>query len=793
MNSSSDLPIEDNSLSQPTYEELLQKLKEMEARESLYRSLAENTSDLFYRTDTEGRIVFLSQSAYALSGYTVEESLGMNMAEDVYLVPEEREVFLCLLREHGRVQNFQARLKRKDGSVWWAMTSAHYYYDGHGNIAGVEGITRDITAQRQALETSVRQKDEAQRYLDIAGVMIGALDQNGNVTLLNQKGSQILGFQEPELIGKNWVKTVIPERYRSQMQQDLDQFFSGTLSIPEFSEAKVVTRSGEERIIAFHNTLLRNDQDICGILFSGEDITERKFTERQLRNSEDRFRTTFKTIPDSICLTNIDDGTITDVNDGFVRIMGYSPEEVLGHTTYRLRFWKNVNDRKDLIRRLQTEEYVENMEADFIAKDGTVLRGLISARTVELNGQRMILTVIRDITLHKRLEIERQRLEEKMVQSQKLESLGILAGGVAHDFNNLLAAIMGHAELTKRRLPPGTSALANLQQIENAAERAADLARQMLAYSGRGHFILEHIDLNDLLQEMMHMLQVSISKKVLLRLIPYTPLPAVSVDATQIRQILMNLVINASEAIGENSGVITISTSLRVCDQQDLKTLWIDEDLKAGEYVSLEVSDSGCGMDEETIHKIFDPFFSTKFTGRGLGMSAVLGIVRGHKGAIRIYSEPGKGTTFNVLLPVSSQTAQPLEIEVNDDDWQGDGKVLLVDDEESARRIGVEMLEELGFDVVTASDGREALNLYKSVADIGFVILDLTMPNMDGEQCYRELKKITPELKVLMSSGYNEAEVCQRFSGKKLAGFVQKPYKLTTLKHVVRKVFQGND
>jgi CheY-like chemotaxis protein len=310
----------------------------------------------------------------------------------------------------------------------------------------------------------------------------------------------------------------------------------------------------------------------------------------------------------------------------------------------------------------------------------------------------------------------------------------------------------------------------------------------MLAYSGKGKFVVENIDLNILLEEMLHMLEVAISKKAILRLNPYRPIPSVEADATQLRQIIMNIVINASEAIGDKSGVIAITTGCMNCDRSYLKDVWLNENLTDGLYVYLEIADTGCGMDRETLSRLFDPFFTTKFTGRGLGMAAVLGIVRGHKGAINIYSEVGKGTTFKILLPASGKPAEMFNGDSHKDDWQGTGMVLLVDDEETVRGIGTEMLKELGFATITANDGREAVELFKNNDDIALVILDLTMPRMDGEQCFRELRQLKPDVKVIISSGYNEQEVTQKFVGKGLAGFIQKPYKLSVLKEIIRKV-----
>jgi CheY-like chemotaxis protein len=250
----------------------------------------------------------------------------------------------------------------------------------------------------------------------------------------------------------------------------------------------------------------------------------------------------------------------------------------------------------------------------------------------------------------------------------------------------------------------------------------------------------------------------------------------------------MNLVINASEAIGDTSGVIAVSTGQIQCDRRYLKDAWLNDSMEEGLYVSIEVSDTGCGMDKDTLEKIFDPFFTTKFTGRGLGMAAVLGIVRGHKGAIRVYSESGKGTSFKILLPASEKVVINSENETDQCGGAARGTVLLVDDEDTLRDIGTEMLKELGYDVVTANDGRDALAVYSANKDIDLVILDLTMPHLDGEACFRELRLIKPDVKVIISSGFSEQEVTQKFAGRGLAGFIQKPYRLSVLKEAIRAV-----
>ncbi|MBU5615045.1 PAS domain-containing sensor histidine kinase [Geomonas azotofigens] len=391
--------------------------------------------------------------------------------------------------------------------------------------------------------------------------------------------------------------------------------------------------------------------------------------------------------------------------------------------------------------------------------------------------------------LERRLhEEERLRLEQQLLHAQKLESLGILAGGIAHDFNNILTGILGNSSLGLMRIAPDSPAVENLQNIEKGAIRAADLARQMLAYSGKGMFVVEPVSLNSLLTEMIHLLEVSISKRCHLALELAQALPPVQADSTQLRQIVMNLVINASEAIGERGGTITIRSGCRHFDEQYLKGAWAEKEITEGEFLFLQVEDDGCGMDDATLSRIFDPFFTTKFTGRGLGMSAVLGIIRGHRGAIKVESKPGRGTTFTVLLPVSELPVQDQpERQPPEEPWQGSGTVLLVDDEEIICDVGASMLEQLGYQVVTALSGGRAVELYRERGDVRFVILDLTMPQMDGEQTFQELRNLDPEVKVIISSGYSEQEVTRKLSGTGYLAFIQKPYSMQALSEVMRR------
>ncbi len=386
---------------------------------------------------------------------------------------------------------------------------------------------------------------------------------------------------------------------------------------------------------------------------------------------------------------------------------------------------------------------------------------------------------------------ERRALERKLQEAQKLESLGVLAGGIAHDFNNLLTGVLGNASLARMDLPLDSPVQSMLEQIELAAQRAADLCSQMLAYSGKGRFVVKRLDLNALIEDTTRLLQASISKRAVLKFSLAEKLPAVLGDATQLRQVVMNLVINASEAVGEKSGFISISTGLTRADHSDLAGTFFAPDLPAGDYLYLEVADNGGGMAPEVHARIFDPFFTTKFTGRGLGLAAVLGIVRGHRGALKVLTEVGRGTSFKILFPCAEGPAEtPGSEPATPAGWRGSGLALIVDDEETVRVTVARMLEACGFTTRLADHGRSGVEAFSAAPDeFAFVILDLTMPHMDGEEAFHKIMAVRPATRVLLMSGFNEQEITARFSGQSLAGFIQKPFTLPALREKLQEIF----
>ena len=545
---------------------------------------------------------------------------------------------------------------------------------------------------------------------------------------------------------------------------------------------------------------VKNDGKIVAIVGMHTDISERKQREEELREAHEHLSAMINALPD--LLLEVDqEGFIYDCRTPYPDLL-FAPPEFFLNKKVREAF---PAEAAQIIMRSIAEaaETGQHRGATFFLKSSACLHWF--ELSIAIKGSKapetQFVMLVRDITERKRAGEEKLALERQILHTQKLESLGVLAGGIAHDFNNLLMSILCNANLALGELSPMSPARENLREIEKASKRAAELAKQMLAYSGKGQFIVEPIDIRELVEEMAHLLEVSISKKAVLKYNFAQNLPTFNGDVTQIHQVIMNLIINASEAIGDKSGVIALSTGAMDCDRaylddvSELMQVSLNESLPEGVYTYFEVADTGCGMDAETIEKLFDPFFTTKFTGRGLGMSAVLGIVRGHKGVLKIYSEIGKGTTFKILFPANELPDNGFAVERKGEaegiDWRGSGTVLIVDDEEAIRTVGKQMLERMGFSILTAPDGREALNVFREHADeIVCVLLDLTMPRMDGEEAFREMRRLRPNVSVILCSGYNQQDVTRRFAGKGPAGFIRKPYDMVSLREKLMEILR---
>jgi len=530
-------------------------------------------------------------------------------------------------------------------------------------------------------------------------------------------------------------------------------------------------------------SLLKSIADAISPVFS------RLRAETKLRKSEERYRLLVENINDSVVISQNE--KFIFFNTRFAEMLGYEYDELLMKDYREVYTPKGVEIlMKRSEKRERGEEVPARYETIFRKKDGSEIDVEANVRIIDYKGQPATFAVIRDITDRKRAEAEKAKLEAQIQHSQKLESLGILAGGIAHDFNNLLMGILGNASLALMNLSATSPIRDTIEQIEKASQRAADLTRKMLDYSGKGKFVAQSINLSELIKEVTPLLMASISKKIILNYNLKDDLPSIEADESQIRQVVMNLIINASEAIADRSGIITVNTGVKICDCQYLSKTFLDDSLPEGSYVYLEVIDTGIGMDADTLSKIFDPFFTTKFTGRGLGLAVVLGIVRGHKGAIEVQSEPGNGAMFRVLFPSSDKIFEQTNVDRDAPlEWRGKGTILIVDDEEIVRTVTKKILEQFGFTILTAKDGYKGVEVFKKYSkDVIMVLLDLTMPYMSGEEAFQKMQKIKSDVQVILSSGYNEQEATNRFEGKGLAGFIQKPYRPNDLIAKIRQV-----
>jgi PAS domain S-box-containing protein len=536
---------------------------------------------------------------------------------------------------------------------------------------------------------------------------------------------------------------------------------------------------------------IRSKDEIGELARAFQDISQKlQDTLTSLRRASNDWERTFNTVPDLIAIIDAQDN-IVKVNRAMAAKLGVKVQEAEGLKCRELfQDLSTPNPSSDPEPESGDDPApIQELLQKKLGQDFLLTASPLKSPDAELLGA---VYVARDISERRRAEEERAKLVAQMREVQKLESLGVLAGGIAHDFNNILMAILGNADLALFSLSAASPARPQIEEIARASQRAADLCRQMLAYSGKGRFVVGRYDLSEIVQEMAQMLEVSVSKKATLRYSFAPELPAVEADATQLRQVIMNLITNASESLEDQKGVISVTTGVLDCDRAYLADSHLDDRLPAGRYVYLEVADTGSGMDAETRQRIFDPFFTTKFTGRGLGLAVVLGIVRGHRGAIKVSSEPGQGTKFRILFPaVAWGPADRAASTIQCAPLAHGGTVLLVDDDPKVRQVATQMLTILGYKVLAAATGREALEAYKmGVKEIDCVILDLTMPEMGGEEVFHQLRQLRRDVCVILSSGYNEQEVTQKFTGKGLAGFIQKPYTMANLQVTLNQVLR---
>jgi two-component system, cell cycle sensor histidine kinase and response regulator CckA len=524
-------------------------------------------------------------------------------------------------------------------------------------------------------------------------------------------------------------------------------------------------------------------------LVTFRDISERKKGEYAIIQAKKNWERTFDAVPDLISIIDTNH-TITRVNKAMAERCGHTPEEMIGLKCHEVMH--GTSDPPALCPhvKMMQDGLTHSKESDEKRLNGSFDITVSPLHNAE--GQiTACVHVARDITVRKRLEEERQLLEQQFQQTQKLESLGVLAGGIAHDFNNILAIIMGYCSLTKMDYEDAEK---HIPEIEKAAERAAALCKQMLAYAGKASLTQTQVNTWMLVDEMVTMLKTTIQQNVVIKPELGTDIPFIMADASQLRQVVMNLIINAAEAIGDAEGEIEVKLAKAEFKAEQPEKDHLGSTIPAGRYICFEVTDNGCGMDDETRRKIFEPFYTTKFAGRGLGMSAVLGIIKAHNGALQLESRLGHGTTFKVYLPVQISISETEEAQQKaaSEPWHGSGMILLAEDEAQVKSIAMAMLQKLGFNVLDAADGKEALELYQqNAADITLVVTDMGMPVMNGYELFNKLKQLDPKLPIIISSGFGEGDIGSKIPVESIAGMINKPYSFEHLREVLKGVVEG--
>jgi PAS domain S-box-containing protein len=646
-------------------------------------------------------------------------------------------------------------------------------------------------------------RDKYQDLYDFAPVGYFTLSQKGLISEANLTGASQLGMPRPKLINLGFGHFVAPESE--------DQYYQHILNVRK-QEGKqfcdLMLKSEDGSSFYAHLESVRMDAPVQAQKENGAthvirmaviDITDRKMAEDAVRFSEELFHGMFENHAAVMLLIEPATGRIIDANIAAERFYGYATSELRSMCIQEINILPP--DEVAIERNLALSQRRSHFIFPHRLADGAVRTVEVHASPIEHNGKVMLFSIIHDITESKRLEAERQEMERKLLHAQKLESLGVMAGGIAHDFNNLLQVVLGNLDLALDDIPPDSEARTSILNAIKASERSAELSGQMLVYSGSAIYFPMDIYLDDLLNKTISLLQSTIPGHSAIDFDICKTLPPIKGKADQIQRLISNLVVNASEAIGETEGAVRLSAGIVDCDEAYLSHSRLEMAPEPGRFVYLEVTDTGCGMDDKTLQRLFDPFFSTKFWGRGLGMAEVMGIVKGHHGAIIVDSEIGKGTTVRVLFPLSEKL-QDSSVQVKGvietkpsvpASPTGRKSILVVEDEEMVRGLVTSRLEVLGYLTITASDGEEGVRIFRERPnEIDLVLLDFAMPRMNGVEAFAQLMRIKPDVKVILSSGYTEDVVMRSFPGKRPAGVLHKPYKMVELKGELERLL-GSD
>ncbi len=765
-------------------------------KEEKYRTLFESMRQGVFYQRADGVLVDVNPSALEMFGLTREEFLGGTsyapswdvMREDGSpFLPEEHPSMLALATGM-LVENvtLAVRNRRTARYVWMIVNAIPQFHEGEEKPYQATVTLHDITDRKRAEEELGRERDRAQRYLDIADVMLMALNAEGRITLINRKGSRILGYEDGELLDKVWVETCLPERIRKNVGKIFGALVSGEMESAEYTENPVLTKSGEERIIAWHNLILKDEKGgIRGTFSSGEDITDRRRAEEALRQSEEQLRTAVDVagLNSWIVETESKELRFLHITTDFKDLIPEGPISI--ERGFRFVHPDDRESFLDALRHAIDTAEPLTAECRVLMPDGA-LRWIVSRGSLiaGLPGiTRRFFAVTLDVT-------ERKCAEESKIRAGKMEALGTLAGGIAHDFNNVLFAISGNARLAITDLPPTHPVQANLAEIEKASARAADLVRRILSFSRPEGRAKDTMQLKPIVDEALEFLRAMLPAMIEIRFDFVEDVPFVACDPTQVHQVIVNLAANASHAIGDRAGSIEA--------RLDAVTVAGGETgvagLPKGRYARLTMRDDGCGMDKAIIQRIFDPFFTTKSAelGSGLGLSIVHAIMKSHGGAVTVESEPGKGSTFTLYFPEAQGMPEaPREEECEPPRGRGE-HVLFIDDEEANVDVAARMLKRLGYDVTACSDPARALGMFRlRPLDFDAVVTDLAMPGMSGLDLARDVLAVRPDAAILMISGNASVEAQEAAKRIGIRELILKPETIDDLGRALDRLFRN--
>ncbi len=757
--------------------------------ETKFRKIFENSPIGIIQSTLTGGILNANNAFCRIFGYDSLEDLRLNLKNtaNIYYDKKARESAIEKLSRTDNYNAFNITAFRKDRSLVYENV---YMLKMTDEITGEKYLTTFVEDTTK-LKSSQFERD---LFFNYSGDLLSISDFDGGLKQINAAWAVYLGWDTDELVNVNINELIHPDDISKT--DDFKKRLKNTDKILTLTN-RYKTKNNEYRIIRWSCIAFK---DINLIFSSGRDETERIEAELELKGMWDRLDIALRI--GVIGLWDLDISTDTlRINRHMIEFLGLKSDYIKPVS----RVWKeyiheddfpvSVKAMNNLINN-KSETYIDEYRAKMT--DGSFRWFFSRGKAVEFDSSGKTLRIsgsVMDITEQKEAESKRIELELKMQQAQKLESLGVLAGGIAHDFNNLLTGILGNSDILSYELPKNIKYQQRIFEIKRAAKLASELTNQMLAYSGKGSFIIEQLDLNDLIIDMNSLLEASISKKVNLSYTLFPELPGVKCDATQIRQIVMNLILNGSDAI-ENNGTIDVTTSVVQLTPDDIESLTINYNLIPGEFVLLKVNDSGCGIEKEKLKQIFDPFFTTKFTGRGLGLAAVSGIIRSHHAGLLVESKIRKGTCFKIYFPVSHDTySTKTKVKRKRPSFVNkDLTVLIADDEKYIRDLTTKMLNISGYKVYLARNGKEAINIFTEKRDeISCILMDLTMPELDGREAFTIIRKIDPDIPVIITSGYCEFDILLKFSNEKISGFLQKPYNLEDILSAIEIAISSND